>query len=182
MGNSLLLRFREKDENTVITIDDNDGAPVIEKDTQVFKRMRLEEEELLVYGSKTTQTSVQLSSYIFEVCDSLTCISPIVFMTIGERARAEEHLDENDEDEKRDISKIELEVVASVGHGKNGALCVMHNTLRPKILTSFELNGCLDLWTVIDNSQMRRESKHAFIILTQKNTTMVLKTGDEITL
>lgn len=145
------------------------------------KRIRLEEEELLVYGSKTTQTAVHLSSYIFEVCDSLLSLSPIGFMAIGERARTEEHLDENDEDEKRDISKIELEVVASVGHGKNGALCVFHNTLRPKILTSFELNGCLDLWTVIDNSQMRRENKHAFMILTQRTTTMVLKTGDEIT-
>lgn len=177
----MLLRFKEKDENTVITIDDNDGAPTIEKDGQMSKKMRLEEEELLVYGSKTTQTAVHLSSYIFEVCDSLTSLSPIGFMALGERARTEEHLDENDEDEKRDISKIELEVVASVGHGKNGALCVLHNTLRPKILTSFELNGCLDLWAVIDNSQMRRENKHAFMILTQRSTTMVLKTGDEIT-
>lgn len=103
-------------------------------------------------------------------------------MALGQRARTEEHLDENDEDlEKRDISKMELEVVASVGHGKNGALCVLHNTLRPKILTSFELNGCLDLWTVIDDSQMRRENRHAFMILTQRTSTMVLKTGEEIT-
>lgn len=145
------------------------------------KRQRLEEEELLVYGSKTTQTSVHLSSYIFEVCDSLMNLSPIGFMAVGERARTEEHLDENDEDEKRDVSKIELEVVASVGHGKNGGLCVIHNTLRPKILTSFELTGCLDLWTVIDDSQGRRENRHAFMILTQRTSTMVLRTGDEIT-
>jgi cleavage and polyadenylation specificity factor subunit 1 len=119
LGNSLLLRFKEKDENTVITIDDND-VPTVEKEVQMSKKQRLEEEELLVYGSKTTQTSVHLSSYIFEVCDSLMNLSPIGFMAVGERARTEEHLDENDEDEKRDVSKIELEVVASVGHGKNG--------------------------------------------------------------
>lgn len=176
-----MLRFKEKDENTVITIDDNDTPSIEKENVQMSKRIRLEEEELLVYGSKSTQTSVHLSSYIFEVCDSLMNISPIGYTAVGERTRTEEHLDENDEDEKRDISKMELEVVSSVGHGKNGAICVMHSTLRPKIVTSFELNGCHDLWTVIDDSQMRRENRHAFMILTQRTSTMVLKTGEEIT-
>ncbi|KAG5672216.1 hypothetical protein PVAND_002358 [Polypedilum vanderplanki] len=180
LGNSLLLRFKEKEDNTIITIDDTD-TPTVDKDLQMSKRMRLEEEELLVYGSKATKTAVQLSSYIFEVCDSLMNLSPIGYMAVGERARADEHLDDEEEDDKRDITKMELEVVASVGHGKNGAICVLHNTLRPKILTSFELNGCLDLWTVIDDSQMRRETKHTFMILTQRKTSMVLKTSEEIT-
>jgi cleavage and polyadenylation specificity factor subunit 1 len=176
----LLLRFKEKDDNTVITIEDTE-TPTIEKDVQVSKRMRLEEEELLVYGAKSTKTSVHLSSYIFEVCDSLINLSPIGWMSVGERARNEENLDEDDESDKRDVTKMELEVVASVGYGKNGAVCVLHNTLRPKILTSFELSGCLDMWTVIDDSQLRRENKHSFMILTQRKSTMILKTGDEIT-
>jgi len=180
LGNSLLLRFKEKDDNTVITIEDTE-TPTVEKDVQVAKKMRLEEEELLVYGAKSTKTSVHLSSYIFEVCDSLINLSPIGFMAVGERvSRQDEHLDEDDESDKRDVSKMELEVVASVGHGKNGAVVFMHNTLRPKILTSFELNGCLDLWTVIDDSQLKNENKHSFMILTQRSTTMVLRTGDEI--
>lgn len=179
LGNSLLLRFKEKDDNTVITIEDTE-TPTIEKDSQMSKRMRLEEEELLVYGAKSTKTSVNLSSYIFEVCDSLMNLSPIGFMAVGERLRTEENSNENDENDKHDPTKVELEVVTSVGHGKNGAICVLHNTLRPKILTSFELNGCLDLWTVIDDSQMRRENKHTFMILTQRTTTMILRTGEEI--
>jgi cleavage and polyadenylation specificity factor subunit 1 len=180
LGNSLLLRFKEKDENTVITIEDTD-VPAIDKDVQMSKKMRLEEEELLVYGAKSTKTSVHLSSYIFEVCDTLMNLSPIGFMAVGERARAEENLDDNDENGKRDMTKMELEVIVSSGHGKNGAICVLHNTLRPKILTSFELNGCLDLWTVIDDSQMKRENRQTFMILTQRASTMVLKTGEEIT-
>lgn len=163
----------------VITIEDAE-TPTIEKDVHQTKKMRLEEEELLVYGAKSAKTSVHLSSYIFEVCDSVINLAPIGFMAVGERAHAEEHQDEEHEIEKRDPTKMELEVVTSTGYGKNGALCVLHNTLRPKILTSFEISGCLDLWTVIDDSQMRRENRHTFMILTQRTTTMVLRTGDEI--
>lgn len=182
LGNSLLLRFKEKDDNTVITIEDTNekDTPAVEKDAQMSKRIRLEEEELLVYGAKSTKTSVHLSSYMFEVCDSLMNLSPVGYMAVGERARTDEHLDEEDESDKLDITKMELEVVTSVGHGKNGAVCTLHNTLRPKILMSFELTNCLDLWTVIDDSQMRRENKHTFMILTQRTSTMVLRTGDEI--
>lgn len=179
LGNSLLLRFNEKDDNMVITIEDAETES-IDKDVHQTKKMRLEEEELLVYGAKSAKTSVNLSSYIFEVCDSLINLAPVGFMAVGERAHAEENQDEENEDEKRDPSKMELEVVTSSGYGKNGALCVLNNTLRPKILTSFELSGCLDLWTVIDDSQMRRENRHTFMILTQRTSTMVLRTGDEI--
>lgn len=162
----------------VITIED--AEPTVEKDVHLTKKMRLEEEELLVYGAKSAKTSVNLSSYIFEVCDSLMNLAPIGYMAVGERAHVEDHQDEENEDEKRDPTKMELEVAASTGYGKNGALCVLQNTLRAKIITSFELSGCLDLWTVIDDSQMRRESRHTFMVLTQRNTTMVLRTGDEI--
>lgn len=163
----------------VILIEDVE-TPEIEKDAHTAKRLRLEEEELLVYGAKTDKTSVNLSSYIFEVCDSLMNLAPIGFMAVGERAHAEEHQDDENEIEKRDPSKMELEVVTSSGYGKNGALCVLHNTLRPKIVTSFELSGCLDLWTVIDDSAMKREDRHTFMILTQRSSSMVLRTGDEI--
>ena len=177
LGNSLLLRFKEKDDNMVILIEDTETP--IDKDIQPTKRIRLEEEELEVYGSGA-KTSVHLSSFLFEVCDSIMNIGPIGFMAVGERVQVEEHLDDENETDKQDHGKIELEVVTSSGYGKNGALCVLHNTIRPKVLTSFNLSGCLDLWTVIDDSQMKKENKHAFMILTQRNSTMVLKTGEEI--
>lgn len=163
----------------VITIEDAETPPV-DKDVHAAKKLRLEEEELLVYGATAEKTSVNLSSYIFEVCDSLCNLAPIGFMAVGERAHAEEHPDDEIENAKRDPSKMELEVVTSTGYGKNGALCVLHNILRPKMITSFELSGCLDLWTVIDDSQTRRENCHTFMILTQRTSTMVLRTGDEI--
>lgn len=173
-----MLRVTEKEENTIITIEDVE-TPQIDKNIQATKRIRLEEEELLVYGAKSGKTSVNLQSYYFEVCDTLLNLSPLAYLAVGERANIEEQ--NEDENEKQKSDKMELEVIGSCGFGKNGALCVLHNTLRPKLLTSFELSGCLDLWTVIDDVYMRKENIHSFMILTQRTSTMVLRTGEEIT-
>ena len=35
------------------------------------------------------------------------------------------------------------------GYGKNGALCVLQRSVRPQVVTTFELPGCLDMWTVV---------------------------------
>lgn len=176
LGNSLLLRFKEKDENMVITIEDDPA----EKDVVQTKKMRLEEEELEVYGSGA-KTSVHVSSYIFEVCDSILNIGPIGYMAVGEKSQHQERLDDESEPEKIDTGKSELEIVTSSGFGKNGALCVLRTSIKPNIITSFELPGCLDLWTVIDDSQSRKEELHTFMILSQRSSTMVLRTGEEIT-
>lgn len=100
--------------------------------TETSKRL---EEELEVYGSGL-KTSVQLTSYTFEVCDSVLNIAPIGFAAIGERS-----CDEDREDVKEQNAKCELEVVTSSGRGKNGALCVMQHSIKPQIITSFGLSG-----------------------------------------
>lgn len=92
-----------------------------------------------MYGSGV-KTSVQLTKYIFEVCDSILNIGPIGYMTIGERAPEMEPLDHDMED-KHNSFKADLEVVTSSGHGKNGALCVLANSVKPQTITSFELSG-----------------------------------------
>lgn len=38
------------------------------------------------------------------------------------------------------------------GHGKNGALCVLQREVRPQVVTTFELPGCSDMWTVMSNT------------------------------
>ena len=177
LGNSLLLRFKEKDDDMVITIEDAETP--VDKDLHIAKRLRLEAEELEVYGSGV-RTSVHVSSYIFEICDSVLNIGPIGYMAVGEKLNEEENPEEDDAKEPSN-KKVELEVVTSSGYGKNGALCVLNNTIRPKVITSFELPGCIDLWTVIDGSQDKKENLHTFMVLTQRNNTMVLKTSEEIT-
>lgn len=153
LGNSLLLRYSEKDHSTIITIDDSE-APEKGKNYQyliliffflqkknileVTKR-RLEDEELEVYGSGQ-KTSVQLTSFTFEVCDSILNIGPIGFMSVGNRF-IEGETDELDENEVENQSDMDLEIVTSSGHGKNGTLCVLQNSIKPQIITSFDLSG-----------------------------------------
>lgn len=89
LGNSLLLRFTEKEPEAVhqvvdededdveITLDDNDNdgetpAKKVKQDSlgdwMASDVLDIKDpEELEVYGSET-QTSMRISSYIFEVC------------------------------------------------------------------------------------------------------------------
>lgn len=128
-----------------------------------------------MYGSGL-KTSVQLTSYTFEVCDSVLNIAPIGSMTVGERTND----DDNDIDQLKDLTaKPELEIVTSSGRGKNGALCVLQHSIKPQTITSFSLSGCIDVWTVFDESAPK-DLNHAFMVLSQDSSTMVLQTGDEI--
>lgn len=88
-----------------------------------------------MYGSGL-KTSVQLTSYTFEVCDSVLNIAPIGYMSVGERS----YDDEREEQTERN-TKSELEIVTSSGRGKNGALCVLQYSIKPQIITSFGLSG-----------------------------------------
>ncbi|XP_049318035.1 cleavage and polyadenylation specificity factor subunit 1 [Bactrocera dorsalis] len=182
LGNSLLLHFTEEDQSTVITLDEvetNDANAAV-NDESVPKARRIEDEELEVYGTGA-KTSVQLRKYIFEVCDSLLNVGPINFMCAGERVEFEEdgvtlrpHVE--------NLAELKIEVVASSGHNKNGALCVFVNCITPQIITSFELEGCLDVWTVYDDASKKstRHDHHDFMILSQRSSSLVLQTGDEI--
>lgn len=188
LGNSLLLKLTEKEQNTV------DTKPVfvidLSSDKPPPKKKRLDtlgdcmasdvteirdEDELEVYGNEI-QTSVQLSSYSFEVCDSLLNIGPCGNVSMGEPAFLSE--------EFNNTPNPDVELVTSSGYGKNGALCVLQRSIRPQVATTFELPGCLDMWTVVGSKHEvfgdSPELAHSFMILTQKESTMILQTGREI--
>lgn len=63
---------------------------------------------------------------------------------------------------------VDLELVTTSGYGKNGALCVLQRSIKPQIVTTFSLPGCINMWTVC-----RNDEKHAFLILSQEDDTMV---------
>lgn len=177
LGNSLLLHFKEKDESTVITIEDTEV-----NEEEVIKRPRLEQEEFEVYGSMI-KTSVQLSSYVFQVCDSILNIGPLGKMAVGQRINEDDDEEVNQETDDS-IYKVDLEILASSGHGKNGALTVLQSSIKSQVITNFSIAGSLDVWTVADESGRKidrlEDSNHAYMILTQENSTMVLQTGQEI--
>ncbi|EDV98226.1 GH22991 [Drosophila grimshawi] len=204
LGNSLLLHFTEEDQSTVITLDDVEAtveqqtieqspeelaeeSPVYDVEQHEAppqsKSRRIEDEELEVYGSGAKASVLQLRKFIFEVCDSLINVAPINYMCAGERVEFEEdgatlrpHAD--------NLNDLKIELVAATGHSKNGALSVFVNCINPQIITSFELEGCLDVWTVFDDATRKattaRQDQHDFMLLSQRSSTLVLQTGQEI--
>lgn len=94
----------------------------------------------------------------------------------------------------------DLELVTTAGYGKNGALCVLQRSVRPQVVTTFELPGCVHMWTVMGPPTDRKEKKenseeqaqedkaadpafantHAFLILSRSDSSMILQTDQEI--
>jgi len=156
LGNSLLLRYYARSQS-------NDDEPTI-------KRKKLDETdedliELEVYGSEV-QTSICLESYSFEVCDSIINIGPCSQASLGEPAYISDEFNGDEHD---------VELLCTSGHGKNGALSVLHRSIKPQLVTTFHLDGYKDMWTVQSDNDF-----HSFMILTNAESTLVLQTEEEI--
>jgi len=156
LGNSLLLRYYARSQS-------NDDEPTI-------KRKKTDETdedliELEVYGSEV-QTSICLESYSFEVCDSIINIGPCSQASLGEPAYISDEFSNDEHD---------VELLCTSGHGKNGALSVLHRSIKPQLVTTFHLDGYKDMWTVQGENDF-----HAFMILTNLDSTLILQTGQEI--
>uniref|UniRef100_A0AAR2IJ30 Cleavage and polyadenylation specificity factor subunit 1 n=1 Tax=Pygocentrus nattereri TaxID=42514 RepID=A0AAR2IJ30_PYGNA len=194
LGNSLLLKYTEKLQETPME-EGKDKEKEKEKEKQVMDStanwagksasMPDELDEIEVYGSEA-QSGTQLATYSFEVCDSILNIGPCVSASMGEPAFLSEEFQSNPEPD--------LEVVVCSGYGKNGALSVLQRSIRPQVVTTFELPGCHDMWTVVstegegeDAEEEKQEptvedekNKHGFLILSREDSTMILQTGQEI--
>uniref|UniRef100_A0A8C3API0 Cleavage and polyadenylation specificity factor subunit 1 n=1 Tax=Cyclopterus lumpus TaxID=8103 RepID=A0A8C3API0_CYCLU len=200
LGNSLLLKYTEKLQET--PPEEGEEPPSKKKRVEsssnwtgmfIFKFSYVPEgyevDEIEVYGSEA-QSGTQLATYSFEVCDSILNIGPCANASMGEPAFLSEEFQSNPEPD--------LEVVVCSGYGKNGALSVLQRSIRPQVVTTFELPGCHDMWTVISNEvkedkkgerdkeEKEKEEvaddtkKHGFLILSREDSTMILQTGQEI--
>lgn len=168
LGNSLLLKYKPKDSLSI-------------GEEPVIKKPKLDEKEedfdnfdnfdLVVYGENdaaTVKESSSIMQYTFEVCDSLLNIGPCGRAVLGEPPFL------SDEFSRR--SDPDVELITSSGYGKNGAICVLQRTIRPQIVTTFELSGTIDMWTIFHNNS----DDHSFLILSREDCSMVLQTGQEI--
>ncbi|KAK7575512.1 hypothetical protein V9T40_011798 [Parthenolecanium corni] len=181
LGNSLLLRFSTK-EQVPTNVSADEKSTVNEQPSKKKKLDTLGDwmasnvsdirdvDELEVYGNERLSSVMKITSYVFEVCDSLLNIGPCGNVSMGEPAfLSEEFSNSLDPD---------VEIVTTSGYGKNGALCILQRSIRPQVVTTFELPGYIDMWTVIGSSST--DEQHAFMILSQEDSTMVLQTGREI--
>uniref|UniRef100_A0A8D3CSJ8 Cleavage and polyadenylation specific factor 1 n=1 Tax=Scophthalmus maximus TaxID=52904 RepID=A0A8D3CSJ8_SCOMX len=126
-----------------------------------------------------------------QVCDSILNIGPCANASMGEPAFLSEEVQTFET-----LPRPDLEVVVCSGYGKNGALSVLQRSIRPQVVTTFELPGCHDMWTVISNEGEKEnekeeeekteppmeddKKKHGFLILSREDSTMILQTGQEI--
>uniref|UniRef100_A0A3B5L403 Cleavage and polyadenylation specificity factor subunit 1 n=1 Tax=Xiphophorus couchianus TaxID=32473 RepID=A0A3B5L403_9TELE len=189
LGNSLLLKYTEKLQETPAEDSKDKQDKEMEKEKRVESSANWTDEvdEIEVYGSEA-QSGTQLATYSFEVCDSILNIGPCANASMGEPAFLSEEFQSNPEPD--------LEVVVCSGYGKNGALSVLQRSIRPQVVTTFELPGCQDMWTVVSSEKDKEEpekeeekteppmeddaKKHGFLILSREDSTMILQTGQEI--
>lgn len=185
LGNSLLLQFTEKDIGDIVGLKeppskkkklDSGGG---NGDWLASDVGEIQDIDLEVYGGSADDiagaSTSRITSYSFEVCDSLLNVGPCGNVSMGEPAFLSE--------EFAAVAKADpdVELVSTSGHGKNGALCVLQQTIRPQVVTTFELPGVTDMWTVVgDTPGSAASNGHAFLILSRAESTMVLQTGQEI--
>lgn len=156
LGNSLLLRYYARSQS-------NDDEPSVKR-----KKADVTDEDLVeleVYGSEV-QTSICLESYSFEVCDSIINIGPCSQASLGEPAYISNEFVQDEHD---------VELLCTSGHGKNGALSVLHRSIKPQLVTTFHLDGYKDMWTIHGENDF-----HTFMVLTNAKSTLILQTGQEI--
>jgi len=175
LGNSLLLKYTSREAGQIGGRRDKEPPNKRKRLDETGDWLDAESEELEVYGSTQETVHHKISAFSFEVCDSLLNIGPCGYVSMGEPAFLSEEFSVNSPDP-------DIELVSTAGYGKNGALCVLQKTVRPQVVTTFELPGCQDMWTVYGPgaAQGGSAAEHSYLILSRKDSSMVLQTGQEI--
>ncbi|KAI4363631.1 hypothetical protein MLD38_019823 [Melastoma candidum] len=162
----------------------------IEADAPSSKRLRrspsdalqdmVSGEELSFHGSAASNSESSQKTFSFAVRDSFLNVGPLKDFAYGLRM--------NSDANATGIAKqSNYELVCCSGHGKNGALCVLWQSVRPDAITEVELPGCKGIWTVYHKNSRSSDSAkfvvddeeyHAYLIISMENRTMVLETGE----
>ncbi|XP_023520840.1 cleavage and polyadenylation specificity factor subunit 1 isoform X2 [Cucurbita pepo subsp. pepo] len=194
LGDSLLVQFSCGVGSSGLASSLKDEVGDIEVDAPTSKRMRRSSsdalqdmvggDELSLYGVSNNTESAQ-KNFSFAVRDSLINIGPLKDFSYGLRINA-------DANATGIAKQSNYELVCCSGNGKNGALCILRQSIRPEMITEVELPGCKGIWTVYhkntrgssaDSSRMLSDDDeyHAYLIISLEARTMVLETGDLLT-
>nr|DAD18663.1 TPA_asm: hypothetical protein HUJ06_020126 [Nelumbo nucifera] len=193
LGDSLLVQYTcGMGTSTTTSGHVKEEVGDIETDAPSVKRLRrspsdpLQDivggEELSLYGSAPNNSESVQKIFSFTVRDSLINVGPLKDFSYGLRLNA-------DPNATGIAKQSNYELVCCSGHGKNGALCVLQQSIRPEMITEVELPGCKGIWTVYhkntrghnsDSSKMVSEDDeyHAYLIISLESRTMVLETAD----
>ncbi|KAJ0968727.1 hypothetical protein J5N97_021604 [Dioscorea zingiberensis] len=181
-GSSILTTSHVKDEGADIEGDGPLGNHLRRASSDVLQDAASGEELSLYSTAPNISESAQKISYA--VRDSLINIGPLKDFSYGYRINA-------DLNATGIAKQSNYELVCCSGHGKNGAICVLQQSIRPESITQVELPGCKGIWTVYHKSsrgQATDPSKtateddeyHAYLIISMEARTMVLETADDL--
>ena len=98
-------------------------------------------DKLPLYGLAPNSTDTSQKTFSFSVSDSLINVGPLKDFAYGLRINA-------DLKATGIVKQSNYELMCCSGHGKNGALCILQQSIRPERITEVELPGCKGIWTV----------------------------------
>ena len=133
----------------------------------------MRQDDLEVYGAIQDEEEKLPTSFSFEVCDSVSNVGPCSKICMGQPAFLAEEFHGNS-------TGPHIELLTTSGFGKNGALSLIHRTVRPQVVTTFNLPDCSRMWTVRSKRSKGGQNFHSFLILSKSDSTMILQTGEEI--
>ncbi|WCJ36530.1 Cleavage and polyadenylation specificity factor subunit 1 [Euphorbia peplus] len=195
LGDSLLVQFTYGLGSSNVPSGLKEEVGDIEGDVPSTKRLKrspsdglqdiVSGEELSLLGSTANSTESSQKVFSFAVRDSLINIGPLKDFSYGLRMNA-------DANATGIAKQSNYELVCCSGHGKNGSLCVLRQSIRPEIITEVNLPGCTGIWTVyhknarVHNADSSRiaaaaDEYHAYLIISMEASTMVLETADHLT-
>ncbi|KAM7491713.1 hypothetical protein LguiA_034634 [Lonicera macranthoides] len=194
LGDSLLVQFSCGVGASMLPHGVKEEVGDIEGELPSAKRLRRSSsdalqdmasgEELSLYGSGPNNAESSQKTFSFAVRDSLINVGPLKDFSYGLRINA-------DPNATGIAKQSNYELVCCSGHGKNGALCVLQQSIRPEVITQEPIPGCKGLWTVYHNKNSRSHNDsskmaddddeyHAYLIISLETRTMVLQTVNNL--
>ena len=205
LGDSVLLRLNEKviiDPTSIDTIetmndnedenDDNNNNNAEQNDinsennndnnNQLDFFVPNKSNEVTFFTSEFGAIDARKASvnYSFEYCDHLLNIGPCGYGIVGE----------GDSEETRMIQQYipqqyqttPLDFITTSGTSKSGSISILQQTIKPELITTQSLQGSIDMWTVYTTkNSLEQKREHAFILISQETSTLILQTGVNIT-
>ncbi|KAK4363423.1 hypothetical protein RND71_018664 [Anisodus tanguticus] len=220
LGDSLLVQFTCGLGASNLPPGMQEEVGDIESDAPSAKRLRMSSsealqdmingEELSLYGTAPNNAQSAQKTFSFAVRDSLINVGPLKDFSYGLRINADLNATGIAKQSNYELDILHCpwhkvrncpplvvcclivdQQVCCSGHGKNGSLCVLQQSIRPEMITQEALPGCKGIWTVYhkntrthlnESSRVADEEDeyHAYLIISLETRTMVLQTANNL--
>ncbi|KAJ1270311.1 hypothetical protein BS78_06G044200 [Paspalum vaginatum] len=186
LADSLLVQFSCGAPTSILS-DLADESADIDSDLPFSKRLKripsdvlqdVTSVEELSFPNNAVPNSLDSAQKIsFVVRDALINVGPLKDFAYGLRSNS-------DPNAVGAAKQSNYELVCCSGHGKNGTLSALQQSIRPDLITEVELPSCTGIWTVYYKSSRGNTADdneyHAYLIISLESRTMVLQTGDDL--